>query len=74
MRYYKVENSNNLMRDVDTNAIVNTNMTEYEQYKKITTLKNEENQKMKKIEDDLNSVKDDINEIKKLLLKISNET
>lgn len=63
----KVENRVNLYRDSETNAIVNTNMTEYKNYMNSLKYKKRELDKIKQIEDDVQSVKDDLKEIKDLL-------
>jgi cell shape-determining protein MreC len=63
----KVENQTNLYRDSDTNAIVNTNITEYKNYMNSLKHKKRELNKMKQLEDDVQSVKDDLKEIKDLL-------
>lgn len=64
---FKVENHTNLYRDSETNAIVNTNMTEYKNYMNSLKHKKRELNKMKQLEDDVQSVKDDLKEIKDLL-------
>ena len=63
----KVENHSNLFRDSETNAIVNTNITEYRNYINSLKYKTRELNKMKKLEEDVQSVKDDLKEIKDLL-------
>lgn len=63
----KVENQSNLFRDSETNAIVNTNLTEYRNYINSLKYKKRELNKMKQLEEDVQSVKDDLKEIKDLL-------
>lgn len=63
----KVENHSNLFRDSETNAIVNTNVTEYRNYINSLKYKKRELNKMKQLEEDVQSVKDDLKEIKDLL-------
>jgi cell shape-determining protein MreC len=65
--YLKVENHSNLYRDSSTNAIVNTDMTEYQNYMNSIKHKKREVKRMEKLEDDVKSVKDDLKEIKDLL-------
>ena len=60
------------MRDENTNSIVNTNMSEYQEYVSRRNAKNEENQKVQNIEEELASMKDDIDEIKMLLRSLVN--
>lgn len=72
MNYLKVEGHSNLLRDPNTNSIINTNMNEYEEYMRRKNSKNEENQKIQNIEEDLTNIKNDIDEIKSLLRSIAN--
>lgn len=74
MEYLKVEGHNNLIRDPITNSIINTNMSEYQQYLSRRNIKNEENQKIQNLEQDVDSIKDDLNEIKNLLRRLVNES
>ena len=72
MNYLKVEGYTHLMRDEKTNSIVNTNMSEYQEYVSRRNAKDEENQKVQNIEEELASMKDDIDEIKMLLRSLVN--
>ena len=72
MSYLKVEGYSNLVRDQKTNSIVNTNMNEYQEYVSRRNNKNEEEQKIQNLEQDLANMKDDINEIKSLLRNLVN--
>lgn len=72
MTYLKVDGYTHLMRDGNTNSIVNTNMSEYQEYVSRRNAKNEENQKVQNIEEDLASMKGDIDEIKMLLRSLIN--
>lgn len=67
MTYLKVEGYNHLLRDKNTNSIINTNMSEYQEYVSRRNAKKEENQKVQSLEEELGTIKDDINEIKTLL-------
>jgi len=60
------------MRDQNTNSIINTNMSEYQEYVSRRNAKNEETQKVQNIEEELASMKDDIDEIKNLLRSLVN--
>lgn len=60
------------MRDENTNSIINTNMSEYQEYVSRRNAKNEENQKVQNIEEDLANMKSDIDEIKMLLRSLIN--
>jgi hypothetical protein len=72
MKFFKVEGYSNLVRDESTNAIINTNMNEYENYKSLQQIKEQEKQKMETLENDVNKMKDDLSEIKNLLRSLTN--
>lgn len=74
MDFLRVEGHSNLMRDKKTNSIINTNMSEYDDYLSRKNSKNEEKQKIQKLESELASIKDDIGDIKNLLREIVNES
>jgi esterase/lipase len=67
-----VEGYKNLIRDEKTKAILNTNYNEYDNYKKMKKIKDEEISRINNLEDDLKNIKDDIDEIKFLLRNIAN--
>jgi hypothetical protein len=67
MDYLKVEGYNNLVRDPNTNSIINTNMSEYQQYVARRNIKSEENQRLESLESDVTNIKNDLDEIKTLL-------
>ena len=67
MRFAKVEGYNDLVRDSETGAIINTNKTEYEKYIAQRDSRNKENSKIENLEDEMNNIKNDLNEIKELL-------
>ena len=72
MKFYKVEGHKNLVRDNETNAILNTNMSEYNNYINMKKMKENEQKKVETIENELFSVKNDLNEIKDLLRRFIN--
>lgn len=63
----KVSDNLNLVRDLNTNAILNTNYNDYKNYLKIKQQKENENKRVDKIESDVMSIKKDIQDIKELL-------
>lgn len=73
MKYSKVQGYDHLIRDESTKSIINTNVSEYENYLKMKQIKESEVERIKRIEDDLSSLKGDIDEIKFLLRKLSND-
>jgi hypothetical protein len=72
MKYSKVQGHDHLLRDESTKSIINTNVSEYENYIKMKQIKESEVERIRKIENDLTSLRGDIDEIKFLLRKLSN--
>ena len=68
----KVEGHQNLIRDENSNAILNTNLSEYDQYLSLRYKKKKGTDRIDNMENDLKNLKDDINEIKTLLKALSN--
>ena len=73
-KFSKVEGYNNLIRDNSTNAILNTNMSDYQNYKNLKLAKESEGQKLQKLEDDMCRMKNDLDEIKNLLRSLTYES
>lgn len=65
MKQIKVKNEDHLYRDVDTGAIINTDRSSFEKYKKSRS-------KFRNMEQELDYVKSEISEIKSLLHQIIN--
>ncbi len=74
MDYIKVKGHDSLIRDPQTNSIINTNMSEYQEYVSRKKIKNEEQQKIQNLESDVANIKDDLDEIKFLLRSLVNES
>lgn len=72
-QYAKVENHPNLVRDLKTNAIINTDKKSLSTYNKIKQNKNDEKARIDNLEKELSEIKSSILELKQLLLKV-NET
>jgi len=70
--YVKVSGHSDLVRDPETNSIINKNKSEYNEYMMRKNIKSEENQKVQTIEDEVASIKSDVNEIKSLLRELIN--
>ena len=68
----KVKGHSNLIRDENSNAILNTDSTEYNNYVSLRSKKKQGSERIDNMENDLKSLKDDINEIKTLLKALSN--
>ena len=67
-----VDGNKSLFRDPQTNAIINTNKSEYESYIMRRKMHTSEQERIESIEDDLGSIKSDIDEIKFLLTRLAN--
>lgn len=72
MERYGVEGHADLARDPQTNSIINVNTLDYSQYVARRAVKNEKNQKVQNIEEEVASMKNDIDEIKFLLRELIN--
>ena len=67
-----VDGNKSLFRDPQTNAIINTNKSEYESYIMRRKMHTSEQERIDSIEDDLGTIKSDIDEIKFLLRRLAN--
>jgi hypothetical protein len=67
MKHTKIDGHPDLIRDVETNAILNNNKNEYEKYLLTTQIKKTQQSKVEKIEEEVDTLKDDMAEIKELL-------
>lgn len=72
MEYVKVKGHDYLVRDPRTNAIINTNRSEYNEYVTNRESKVKEQQKIQELEVNVANMKDDLNEIKSLLRSLVN--
>tara|TARA_Y100001937_G_C6900676_1_gene233170 strand:+ start:339 stop:560 length:222 start_codon:yes stop_codon:yes gene_type:complete len=73
MSYIKVEGHNNLVRDIRSNAIVNSNKSEFKMYMKRQKERNAEADKMRNVCKEINTLKAELKEIKELILKGCNK-
>jgi len=69
-KYAKVEGHPNLLRDLSTNAIINTDSFSSEQYIKTRERKRTEREKLTSMESEIEDIKSSINEIKHMLRKL----
>jgi|TARA_Y100000033_G_scaffold45941_1_gene49878 hypothetical protein len=72
MDFYGLEGHKDLARDPETNAILNVNSMEYQQYLSRREVKSEKNQKVQTMEEEVANIKGEINEIKSLLKELLN--
>ena len=68
--FIKVKNQPNLMRDPSSNAILNDNQSDYDEYIARREAANKEKEKSSNMEEDLANLKGEINEIKSLLKEL----
>ena len=72
-KHIKVKSDVSLVRDVDSNAIISRNQSEFDKFMKLSQKKYEEKKKFDNMRSDLDSLKQDMNEIKTLLRNIMNK-
>jgi hypothetical protein len=72
MDFIKVKGHDHLIRDPKTNSIINTNMSEYQEYLFRRDSKLKESEKIQNLEKDLDSIRSDLDEIKFLLRNLTN--
>ncbi len=70
MEYHGVKGHSDLLRDPNTNSIINSNDCDYQKYVARRNAKLEESQKTENIEEDLARLKSEMNEIKSLLKEL----
>lgn len=68
MNRIPIENNIHLKRDEKTNAIINTNMTEYNEYLKNKNRKEREEKRISSMQKQINELKTDISDIKNLIM------
>lgn len=71
MTHSKVDGNDSLVRDENTNAVLNVNMNEYRKYLQSKKVKENEVSRIKNLEDDLVNMRSDLDEIKTLLRNLA---
>ena len=66
----KVEGYENLVRDVSSNAIVNTNRSEYQLYMAIVRAREQQGDEIRSAVKEINNLKAELREIKSLLQEV----
>ena len=69
----KVEGHKDLIRDLHSNAIVNTNTTEYSLYLQRRKLREKNNDILRNTVKEINTLKSELFEIKKMLKEVINK-
>jgi uncharacterized protein YqfB (UPF0267 family) len=72
MDFYELEGHKDLARDPSTNAVLNVNTLEYQQYLSRREVKSEKNDKIQNIEKDFANMQNELTEIKSLLKELLN--
>jgi len=70
--FIKVKNQPNLMRDPSSNAILNDNQSDYDEYIARRDAVNKEKEKSLNVEEDVANLKSELSEIKSLLKELVN--
>ena len=68
--YLKVQGCDGLVRDVATNAILNSDKTEYERYLAQKNANLSKKAEIQRQADEINNIKSDLTEIKQMLLTL----
>ena len=66
----KVEGHTHLVRDVSSNAIINTNQSEYQLYMKRIKVREKQSDQLRSAVKEINNLKSELREIKELVRKI----
>ena len=66
----KVEGHTHLVRDVNSNAIINTNKTDYQLYMQRVKVRERQGDKLRGAVKEINNLKKELREIKELVKKI----
>ena len=66
----KVEGHTHLVRDVNSNAIINTNQSEYQLYMQRVKVREKQSDQLRGAVKEINNLKKDIREIKELIKEI----
>ena len=70
MARIRVENHTNLVRDTNSNAIVNVSKSEYQLYMKRVKVREKQSDQLRGAVKEINNLKKDIREIKELIKEI----
>ena len=70
-KYLKVKSDVSLVRDMNSNAIVNQNQSEYDKFMSLSKKKYKEKNELDTMKSDLNALKSDMEEIKSLIKSLA---
>ena len=68
--YLVVKTDNTLIRDLDSNAIISKNNSEFDQFLELSKKKYKEKKEFENLKNDVKDIKEEIKEIKDLLNKL----
>lgn len=71
--FVKIEDSDSLVRDLTSGAIINTNNAEYQNYLNRRNASQQMRDKIKENSDQIKEIKSEITEIKELLISLINK-
>ena len=69
--YLKVKSDVSLVRDMNSNAIVNQNQSEYDKFMSLSKKKYKEKNELDTMKSDFNALKSDMEEIKSLIKSLA---
>ncbi len=72
MTYLKVKDKDHLLRDVNSNGIINTDENEYKNYVNNYIRQLNSKNRIEELEHQVDEIKTDVKEIKELILKMLN--
>jgi hypothetical protein len=72
MTYLKVKDNDHLLRDINSNGIINTDEAEYRNYVNSYIRKISSKNRIEELEQQVDEIKTDVKEIKDLILKLLN--
>lgn len=72
MTYLKVKDKDHLIRDINSNAIINTDEIEYKNYVNNYIRQLNSKNKLETLQNQVDEIKGDVKEIKDLILKLLN--
>ena len=68
--YLVVKTDNTLIRDLDSNAIISKNKSEFDQFLELSKKKYKEKKEFENLKNDVKDIKEEIKEIKNILIKL----
>jgi wobble nucleotide-excising tRNase len=73
MEFVKIQDSDGLVRDLSSGAVINTNTTDYQNYLAKKNSSKDMKQQIKQNADKIKQIESDVSEIKQLLITLINK-